>query len=1825
MANTDNIYNLYDSVSLANSAAQGKEELLDSSISSKQQAEIGANELQDVENSASEAALVESLREQNNFEFESLINDTGLEDESADKMQLQMEDFLMESSPAVEQQNGEVNEDDLTKSDLSVSDEVNETIDEIFGLKATPDNPEPQPNVVTDTMASIAKSAIAGAEYIGSIPKRAGEWLAEAGIGMGEKVAEDTKDKTAGEIVRGASTIGYVTMYQAPKATANILDFMVNVGAKSLQLDKNGQRVFRPFGATVESAYNVLGIDNEDEFNKMIGAPEYASRAGKLLSSFMNMSGFMHGTNKAMGIKSGWYSTEKSYDAYVKAKAAADIGAKVTPKLAGATTWKEALAQGAVRTGVGEVSVLGMMYNDNVADTWNDYIEMYRDNPEFSFGLLLGGTAVDSASTIMQSSKKMAQLSELSNAVINKKLGDTSRLFPISIANSKAAEQNSVATVLSLNETNTFKAFQQQVSTELDNMVSAKSLTTEQASDAKAELAKVTAEYDSIAESNVMLVAKSRANADTVRNFAINNQELFVATDNLKNLKDVLTPAKAKTGLSKLAAKDAKAIQSKYKIKMAAGDDIIKNNKSVYVINPDGSATYINDYKPNFLDNANPRDLKAGSNGLLEYAMPPRAAGKGKQQQVIVSLGNATEMTLDELPAYSYLMQKNGDKLLKGLKTGNAKMIEVMKSIDSAVAETGFGANAVAQLIETYPEIGRFTTHKYASVYRQLADNSMAKAVLVGLTNKRGNPNITKLAAKFGYEVTDVNKFTNRLLEWGGNGDIKLARDGQIDGIRDAGWNNVDESRKLIAIVDNNKIEQIRAAKDIEAYNVAQTAAFENQINKLAEHNELARQLQRVFENHGLVNSVKQVDTLQPSWLPKPISNLFQKSFGFSGDVTMRSAQTLAEQVNNVLYNYQSNRLKQLRDFSNKLTKDDIIQINKFKHVVQAGFDIVDGEYTLRTIENPDGTLRLTRQNEIALSKFSTGDNPLIPPEIADQISSCEFLEVPDLEAVQAGMPLSLSDTAMDFLDEYNKINKEWYGLRQDIGQIFGINPTRVQDYYMQRNLGEFVNFVYDKSGTNLLATITGNSQDDLIKSTEHFRQIVAQRNPEAAANYKYVSLEEARKQHLNIAEEDWLGWVNANGDYSKLKYNSGRLDRTSITDAFEYDPKIDQTLYDDLLKRGQNVGKLYTAAHFNREIQQASFIANRATTTQTMKERLNEYINLLHGRSTNTSNTLKKLNGLFDEVTNWLLPSNSEQIQKQVIKDLEVAGETEAIKRLIVKLPKAKAIGLVHTLQEFTSWSLVRFARLSQVMLNAVGLVPMSRLAVATANPQQFETGLQYGGRVGLYGVNLDSNVKLGTMDWAAAFKDTTVSMFTKDAKEWADLGVKNGLFSSDALLYRDIVFDGANTALDLNKRFKALKAIKSAGKAASKVGTWASDKSEELSRVFAFSMGKQVAKRLGITDETQQLLFSKNFMDKTVANYSALNKPNVYRGTLGSLLGTFKTYKLNVIQQLLEAYSTDKRGLVASLGIQSVVAGTNSLPFAGLVESAILPPKGNEDGMTKLTELCGGDINLARAIYYGLPSALDIDISNRAEIDPIRGGFTPVSSLSLGNTIPIVQTFQKFIDMGKEWYGAMQSDLPMPASRYAELIGTYSPIGGIGVLGRLASTAYDDSGEEYNYRVDRDGGVERINSIATILGFNSIKDAESYRLNTRMRARDAKYAADMDTLKKNMGSIFRFSKSGGDLSINTDILMKFQKEYLLNGGNVETFYETIWNLYNQATSSKRLNQIRLLGSTKNIQGWHDLRKIMSIENGSLDRDVEVRGLPEPPDYSEVNYVLPE
>lgn len=163
--------------------------------------------------------------------------------------------------------------------------------------------------------------------------------------------------------------------------------------------------------------------------------------------------------------------------------------------------------------------------------------------------------------------------------------------------------------------------------------------------------------------------------------------------------------------------------------------------------------------------------------------------------------------------------------------------------------------------------------------------------------------------------------------------------------------------------------------------------------------------------------------------------------------------------------------------------------------------------------------------------------------------------------------------------------------------------------------------------------------------------------------------------------------------------------------------------------------------------------------------------------------------------------------------------------------------------------------------------------------------------------------------------------------------------------------------------------------------------DWSEAVSRKITMNTGYQLGKRLyPELDDNALTIFARDFMDKSLGNYSAAQRPVMFQGTLGMALGLFQTYMLTLAQAMyrnveIADWKTLGKGMLA----QSTIFGYSSLPGFQPISEMIGNQFSDEHfDLTTGTYRALGD-DAANWVLYGLPSNLAQSAAyTRGDIEP-------------------------------------------------------------------------------------------------------------------------------------------------------------------------------------------------------------------------------------------------
>lgn len=136
---------------------------------------------------------------------------------------------------------------------------------------------------------------------------------------------------------------------------------------------------------------------------------------------------------------------------------------------------------------------------------------------------------------------------------------------------------------------------------------------------------------------------------------------------------------------------------------------------------------------------------------------------------------------------------------------------------------------------------------------------------------------------------------------------------------------------------------------------------------------------------------------------------------------------------------------------------------------------------------------------------------------------------------------------------------------------------------------------------------------------------------------------------------------------------------------------------------------------------------------------------------------------------------------------------------------------------------------------------------------------------------------------------------------------------------------------------------------------------------------------------DDFGATIAAMNFMNRSIGNYHAAQRPGLFQGTLGAAIGLYQTYMVTYAQSIYRGLENRNfKQLAATALSQSALFGMASWPgYSLLSEHVISQFNDNHWDLTSGTYRAVGD-PMAELILYGLPSSIGPAFYTRGDVSP-------------------------------------------------------------------------------------------------------------------------------------------------------------------------------------------------------------------------------------------------
>lgn len=373
----------------------------------------------------------------------------------------------------------------------------------------------------------------------------------------------------------------------------------------------------------------------------------------------------------------------------------------------------------------------------------------------------------------------------------------------------------------------------------------------------------------------------------------------------------------------------------------------------------------------------------------------------------------------------------------------------------------------------------------------------------------------------------------------------------------------------------------------------------------------------------------------------------------------------------------------------------------------------------------------------------------------------------------------------------------------------------------------------------------------------------------------------------------------------------------------------------------------------------------------------------------------------------------------------------------------------------------------------------------------------------------------------------------------------------------------------------------VKGIGKKGMKALTYFNDKGVEFSKFISLRSADQIIEAAGITDQAMRRTILNTFVNRTHGNYLASQRPALFQGWGGQLIGLFQTYQFNLIQQFARHLGEDKAAALAMVGIQSGVFGAQSLPGFQALNGLILERnKGSGDLYTGTNNLIGNE--MGEWLMYGLGSQVTTPITGNGISLYSRGNLTPRTPILIPTRIEDIPAVRFTVQSTSNAFNTIGRLLDAETSGQAKQAfleglahnGLNRPLQGLGQL--LSGGRTTSKGSVIV-------GYNELNSgllLAKALGVSDLDEA----IATDAFYRYENYTAAKNSKLNTLGEELKTTIRGGGVDSLPEITDKFLQRYTESGGKVQDFGRWMKGQFLGATQSQLLKVRNRLDSPEGI-----------------------------------------
>lgn len=556
------------------------------------------------------------------------------------------------------------------------------------------------------------------------------------------------------------------------------------------------------------------------------------------------------------------------------------------------------------------------------------------------------------------------------------------------------------------------------------------------------------------------------------------------------------------------------------------------------------------------------------------------------------------------------------------------------------------------------------------------------------------------------------------------------------------------------------------------------------------------------------------------------------------------------------------------------------------------------------------------------------------------------------LPLIETGGPLQMHPAAFEALSAMRDVGDMFWDHANFFRDLYNQNPIQYRNWHLPpENMNKpYVKYIISpaEEGTQPIKRyITANSAAELdrIMQTEPIQELLR-------AGHLAVDAGDVRR-YFHLHDEAFFNMA----DLSDTIAQTGGV-RAGGKPTLEYGRQLIKDMTESIANQIASTSRRTVASMFTDEVQYARMMDHMVTASDASRGPVHkitifkQYLDTLLG-----TNYYKRSNSVIYQALNADIPIFDAMLQKgkelyrnimpEVRNDLDAAGNTNLkpsarklaeYERLKSELPGSQfpytdALDFVQktfkvsapasvqavssALNAFTVNMTLRMFETGRALVDMASNFINMPMAINAMKRQPFETEEQWRKKMAVLGADIGSN-DVFYPNPVRLFSKAIGDMFSEEGRAILAVGKQKGNLPEKLVDAYMAVHDPVESDLArwVKKSIDAVSVV--------------SDKGEEWSRGMAYLAGYRLARDgLNLTNEHALHAAANLFMENSVGNYRASNRPIVFQGAIGAPLGLFQTYMWNFYSKLFGFVENKNwRALATTYALQAGVFGASTVP---------------------------------------------------------------------------------------------------------------------------------------------------------------------------------------------------------------------------------------------------------------------------------------------------------